>query len=218
MLTLVCFCGTNLLSLSLIIWILLNFLGIFVSNHMEEKKRNDVLLVNSFQEGNEKAFNDLVSRYRKRIFDMILKMVRNREDAKDLTQETFVKVYLGLKNFKRESSFFTWVTRIAINLCINFRKRERFRSFVSFFDLKRPLLAEEPSSRDGTKDELSQAIDAAVLSLPPKQRTVFVLRYYQRLPFEKIAEILGKSEGGSKANYFQAIKKLKRSLARYRTI
>lgn len=185
---------------------------------MKEKKRNDVLLVNSFQEGNEKAFNDLVSRYRKRIFDMILKMVRNREDAKDLTQETFVKVYLGLKNFKRESSFFTWVTRIAINLCINFRKRERFRSFVSFFDLKKPLLAEEPSSRDGSKDELSQAIDAAVLSLPPKQRTVFVLRYYQRLPFQKIAEILGKSEGGSKANYFQAIKKLKRSLARYRTI
>lgn len=206
------------MSLSLIIWILLNFLGIFVSNHMEEKKRNDDLLVNSFQEGNERAFNDLVSRYRKRIFDMILKMVRNREDAKDLTQETFVKAYLGLKNFKKESSFFTWITRIAINLCINFRKRERFRSFVSFFDLKKPLLAEEPSPRDGRKDELSQAIDAAVLSLPPKQRTVFVLRYYQRLPFEKIAEILGKSEGGTKANYFQAINKLKQSLARYRTI
>lgn len=185
---------------------------------MEQIRRDDDSLVKSFQEGEEKAFNELVLRYKEKIFDMILRMVRNKEDAKDLSQETFVKAYYGLKDFRAESSFFTWITRIALNLCINFKKREKFRSFISFFDLKKPVLIENSSSRDVVKGELTQAIDEAVLCLPPKQRMVFVLRYYQNLSFQKIAEILEKTEGGVKSNYFQAIKKLKKSLAKYRTI
>ncbi|MGB2696244.1 MAG: sigma-70 family RNA polymerase sigma factor [Candidatus Zixiibacteriota bacterium] len=179
-------------------------------------RRDEESLVRRFQKGEEKAFNELVSRYKQRIFDMILKMVRNKEDAKDLSQETFVKVYYGLKNFRSESSFFTWITRIALNLCINFQKREKFRNFVSFFDLKKPILIENSSSPDVEKDELMQAIDQAVLSLPSKQRGVFVLRYYQKLPYLKIAEILGKSEGGIKSNYFHAVNKLKKMLAQYK--
>jgi len=205
------------LSLSLILCILLNFHQTPVSNHMEEERGSDDLQLERFQRGDEKAFNELVLKYKNRIFQMILKMVRNKEDAKDLTQETFVKAYVGLKDFRREASFFTWLTRIALNLSINFTKRENFRSFVSLFDLKKPVLAQEPSLRDETGDELTRAIDDAVLSLPPKQRMVFVLRYYQRLPFQGIAEVLGKSEGGTKSNYFQAIKKLKKKLARFRT-
>ena len=184
---------------------------------MEEKRGTDDPTLERFRAGDEKAFNELVLKYKERIFQMILKMVRNKEDAKDLTQETFVKAYVGLKDFRRQSSFFTWLTRIALNLSINFTKREKFRSFISLFDLKKPVLVQEPSPRNETGDELAQAIDHAVLSLPPKQRTVFVLRYYQRLPFQRIAEVLGKSEGGTKSNYFQAIRKLKKHLARFRT-
>jgi RNA polymerase sigma factor (sigma-70 family) len=198
--------------------VFLNLLTVFVSKQMEQMRSDEESLVRRFQKGEEKAFNELVSRYKKRIFDMILKMVRNKEDAKDLSQETFVKAYRGLKNFRSESSFFTWITRIALNLCINFQKREKFRNFASFFDLKKPILIENSSSPDVEKDELMQAIDQAVLSLPSKQREVFVLRYYQKMPYLRIAETLGKSEGGVKSNYFHAVNKLKKLLAKYKTI
>jgi RNA polymerase sigma-70 factor (ECF subfamily) len=185
---------------------------------MEQMREDEESLVRRFQKGEEKAFNELVSRYKQRIFHMILKMVRNKEDAKDLSQETFVKAYYGLKGFRLESSFFTWITRIALNLCINFQKREKFRNFISFFEMKKPVPVENSSFEDQAKDELFRAIDNAVLSLPSKQREVFVLRYYQRLPYQEIAEILGKSQGGVKSNYFQAVNKLKKFLARYRTL
>jgi RNA polymerase sigma-70 factor (ECF subfamily) len=184
---------------------------------MEQMKEDEGSLVKRFQEGEEKAFNELVLRHKEKIFDMILKMVRNREDAKDLTQETFITAYWGLRNFRGESSFFTWITRIALNLCKNLKARERFRSFISLWDLKKPIPIENTPIREKVKYELNQVIDEAVLSLPPRQRMVFVLRHYQKLPFKKIAEILEKSPGGVKSNYFQAIKKLKKSLAKYRT-
>ena len=183
---------------------------------MEQMRKEDEALVRRFQKGEEKAFNELVSRYKQRIFDMILKMVRNKEDAKDLSQETFVKAYHGLKKFRSESSFFTWITRIAINLCISFKRRDRFRSFISLFDLKKPIPVENQSYEGQVKGELTQAIDQAVLSLPSRQREVFVLRYYQKLPYLRIAEILGKSEGGVKSNYFHAVNKLKKLLTKYK--
>lgn len=185
---------------------------------MEQMSKEDEALVRRVQKGEEKAFNELVSRYKQRIFDMILKMVRNKEDAKDLSQETFVKAYHGLKKFRFESSFFTWITRIAINLCISFKRRDRFRSFISIFDLKTPIPAEIQSYEEQAKDELTRAIDQAVLSLPSRQREVFVLRYYQKLPYLRIAEILGRSEGGVKSNYFHAVNKLKKLLVKYKTI
>jgi len=185
---------------------------------MKQMRNDEESLVRRFQKGEERAFNELVLKYKEKVFNMILRMVRNKEDAKDLSQETFVKAYFGLKDFRAESSFFTWITRIALNLCINFTKREKFRSFVSFFDLKKPVLIENSSSQEVEKDEMIKAIDDAVLSLPPRQRMVFVLRHYQKNPFKKIAEILGKSEGGVKSNYFQAVNKLKKTLAKYKTI
>jgi len=185
---------------------------------MEQMRKDEESLVRRFQKGEEKAFNELVLKYKEKVFDMILKMVRNKEDAKDLSQETFVRAYHGLKNFRGESSFFTWITRIALNLSINFAKREKFRSFISFLDLKKPILVVNSSPEGVMKDEMIQAIDEAVLSLPARQRMVFMLRHYQKYPFKKIAEILGKSEGGVKSNYFHAIRKLRKYLAKYRTI
>ncbi len=184
---------------------------------MKQMRKDEESLVGRFQKGEERAFNELVLKYKEKVFNMILKMVRNKEDAKDLSQETFVKAYFGLKDFRAESSFFTWITKIAINLSINFRKRERFRSFVSLLDVRKPVLINHTPPQEEVKDRLGQAIDQAVLSLPPRQQSVFVLRYYQKLPFRKIAGILGKSEGGTKSNYFQAIKKLKKTLTRFRT-
>ncbi|HEX9913186.1 MAG TPA: sigma-70 family RNA polymerase sigma factor [candidate division Zixibacteria bacterium] len=172
-------------------------------------------LIRRFKQGEEKAFNELVSLYKKGIFNLVFRMVRNQEDAMDLAQEVFVKVYHSLKDFRGESSFSTWLHRIAVNLSLNFTQRDRFRSFISLPDLTQPILSSNSPLKDYEKKELDKAIDQAVLSLPKKQKAVFVLRHYQELQYSEIAEVMGKSEGAVKANYFQAIKKLRKSLAHF---
>ena len=175
----------------------------------------DLPLVQKAKDGDQKAFTQLVTIHKRRIFGLILKMVRNSEDGQDLSQETFVKAYRGLEDFKGESSFKTWITKIAINLCINFNRKRNLRSFVSLFDLAQPLVASDSPVREQERNQISCAIDQAVLRLPPKQKTVFVLRYYQKLSYEEISQITGKSVGGLKANYFQAIRKLRKFLSGY---
>jgi len=170
-------------------------------------------LISRFKKGEERAFNDLVNLHKKRIFNLALRMVRNKEDAMDLAQEVFVKAYHSLKDFRGDSSFSTWLHRIAVNLCLNFTQRDKFRSFISLPDLGQPVISSSSPLRDFEKKELDNTIDQAVLALPKKQRAVFVLRYYQELTYSEVAKVLDKSEGAIKANYFQAIKKLKKSLA-----
>ena len=180
---------------------------------MDEEKTQE--LISRFKSGEEKAFNELVSLYKKGIFNLVFRMVRNKEDAMDLAQEVFVKVYHSLKDFRGESRFSTWLHRIAVNLSLNFTQRDKFRSFISLPDLTQPVLSSDSPLKDFEKKQISEAIDQAVLSLPKKQKAVFVLRHYQELQYSEIAEVMGKSEGAVKANYFQALKKLKKSLAHF---
>jgi RNA polymerase sigma factor (sigma-70 family) len=191
-----------------------------VSKYIEAKKMENEEkaqeLIAGFKQGEEKAFNELVNLYKKRVFHLVLRMVRNREDAMDLTQEVFVKAFHSLKDFRGESGFSTWLHRIAVNLCLNFTQRDKFRSFISLPDLAQPVASSDSPLRDFEKKELDLAIDKTVLSLPKMQRTVFVLRHYQELPYLEIAKVLGKSEGTVKANYFQAVTKLKKALSHFR--
>jgi len=177
---------------------------------------SDWVLVKSFKDGDQKAFNQLVCKYKKEVFRLTLKMIRNSEDAKDLSQEVFVKAYHNLKDFREESSFKTWLLRIAINLCINYNRKKRLRTFVSFFEIAKPLVSNDSPSNEMEKAELQKDIDQAILWLPEKQKQVFVLRHYQNLSHSQIAEITGKTEGAVKSNYFQAVKKLKKYLSEYR--
>jgi RNA polymerase sigma-70 factor (ECF subfamily) len=180
---------------------------------MMDQKDSD--LIQKFKEGDEKAFNLLVLRYQKRIYDMIYRMVRNQQDAADLSMEVFVRAYKGLKGFQERSSFYVWLARIAVNLCINFSRRDKFRSFLSIFDLSdKPSAASSPMEKmEG--DELRSAIDKATESLPARQRSVFVLKFHDGLSHKEISEIMEITEGAVKANYFQAIKKLQKILAPY---
>ncbi len=177
---------------------------------------SDWVLVKSFKDGDQKAFNQLVLKYKRDVFKLILKMIRNVEDAKDLSQEVFVKVYRNMKGFKGESSFKTWLLRIAINSCINFNRKKKLSSFISFFDMAKPLAAGNSPSKEMEKEKLQKDIDQAILRLPEKQKQVFVLRHYQNLSHSQIAEVTGKTEGGVKSNYFQAVKKLKKYLSDYK--
>jgi RNA polymerase sigma factor (sigma-70 family) len=180
------------------------------------KDERDSILIQEFKQGDEKAFNQLVLRYQKRIYDLTYHLVRNHEDAADLSQEVFVRAYRNLKKFEERSSFYVWLTRIAVNLCINFSKREKFRSFLSIFDVSEGPEVSVSPEKDVEKEELKHALDRAIKSLPERQRVTFVFRRYQDLPYREIAQIMEISEGAAKANYFQAVKKLQKLLGQYR--
>ncbi len=181
---------------------------------MEELSDSELIVL--FCKGQERAFNLLVERYKERIYYLALRMVRNHEDALDLSQQTFLKAYRKLRDFKGESTFYTWIYRIACNLCINFIKRAKFRSFISLADLTEPFSTHKDSpDLSYERGQLSEAIDEAVTHLPSQQRIAFVLHHYEGLTHQKIAQLLGKREGTIKANYFQAVKKLQKALKNY---
>jgi len=156
-------------------------------------------------------FKEAVLKYRERIFLVILKYVRNRDDAKDLTQEAFFRAYNSRHLFRGDSSLYTWIFRIAVNLSLNFKERSRVSDMKSLDD-SAYLYSDNDPTEIIRANELNESIDKAVISLPPRQRMTFVLRYYEELPFARIAENLGITEGAAKANYHQAIKKLQTTL------
>jgi len=162
----------------------------------------------------DEVFSRLVLDYRERIFLLILKYVRNRDDARDLTQDVFVRAYRSREGFRGESSPYTWLYRIAVNLALNFKSRGRDSSLVSIEESPEPV-RDEGISQSILGRELAQRIDSAVTRLPARQRMVFVLRYYEDKPHAEIAGLLGITEGAVKANFHQALTKLREGLAPY---
>ncbi len=137
-------------------------------------------------------------------------MVHDREDAADLSQETFLKAYQGLKKFKRRSSFHTWLYRITINLCINHLRKHKNRQWVQ---LERTNSVEQPEVIEKLElEELQHVVNDAVNELPEKQRAAVILRIYHGLSHKEISDILGCSVGTVKANYFHAIRNLRKVL------
>ena len=179
-------------------------------------------LVERFQNGEQEAFNELVIRYQGKIYNLVYKYVSNSETAKDLSQEIFIKAFRALPNFKRQSAFYSWLYRIAINLCIDFIRQQKRGQALSFEDLTAggndemvfndvgPL----PPDQLETK-ELGHIIGQAVQQLPPKQQRVFNLRYQDGLQLKEIAAQLDRSEGTIKAHLHHAHKRLQTLLVPY---
>ncbi|OQY27502.1 MAG: hypothetical protein B6244_10335 [Candidatus Cloacimonetes bacterium 4572_55] len=177
---------------------------------------DDLKWVDQFRNGDEKAFNELIHRYKKPIYYVILRMVRNHDDAIDLAQDTFVRAYRHIQSFKGESGFYTWLCRIAVNLSVNHINRNKTRFWESFEDVPKPVKTHKGNPSESLdREELQTAIDKAIVSLPEKQRVIFILRYYEEMSHQKIANLLGKSVGTIKAGYFHAVKKLQQELADY---
>lgn len=172
-------------------------------------------LVAKAKAGNREAFDSLVRMYKDRMFSLTYRMTGDREAALDLVQETFFAAFTGIRRFREESSFASWLYRIASNKTINFLKRKKLLSFLPLVD--NPAI--EPSYKmDDTVDstELRNEIARSVNGLPPKQKLVFNLRLYENLQFGEIARILGKSESTVKTNYRKAVEKLRKKLKNYR--
>jgi RNA polymerase sigma-70 factor (ECF subfamily) len=179
-------------------------------------------LVERFQNGEEQAFNALVIEYQKRVFNLIYKYVPNSETAKDLSQEVFIKAFLALPHFKRQSAFYSWLYRIAINLCIDYLRKQKRCHLLPLNELPTDLNDEEilndlkplPPDQAETK-ELGQIIGKAVNQLPPGQRRVFKLRYQEGLQLKEIAARLDRSEGTIKAHLYHARRRLQTLLLPY---
>jgi RNA polymerase sigma factor (sigma-70 family) len=175
--------------------------------------KTDEVLIGEFQKGDVRAFNELVRRYQERVYWVARRIVGNHADADDVAQEVFIKVYDSLKGFRSESSFYTWIYRVAVNAALNLLRKKKVRDFVRFDEIIAPLLSDEPKPDEHLEsNEQKRLIDEAIERLPARQRTVFVLRYYENLPYEEIAKMLKRSVGGMKANYFQAVQKISRYL------
>ncbi|MFC5271609.1 RNA polymerase sigma factor [Adhaeribacter terreus] len=160
------------------------------------------------EESRNMAFNQLVRKYQQKVYWHIRKMVIDHEDADDLTQEVFIKVWKHLENFRQDSQLYTWLYRIATNECLNFLKSKKRKFFLPINDVSAELSAKIDQSDLIDGDEIQLKLQKALLRLPDKQRLVFNMKYYDELKYEEISEILGTSVGALKASYHLAVKKI----------
>ena len=161
------------------------------------------------QRGDRAAFDRLVDRHQRAIYRLCYRYVNNHEDASDLAQDSFVKAYKAIGRFRGDSAFSTWLYRIAVNTCLNFRSARRMAQEELSETLADPGA---PVVQRMQERELSQQVREAVARLPEKQRATLILKIYHDLTHEEVAGILGSTVGTVKANLFHAVGNLRKML------
>jgi len=185
---------------------------------------SDTDLIIQAQKGDQSAFEELVYRYDRNVLSITIKYANNEDDAKDLYQEVFIRVYRGIKNFKFQSEFSTWLFRITTNVCLTYKSRTKEHLKVSidkdFDDEGNEFSTTKELVYDGSSPEeissganLGDIVNAAVESLSPKQKMTFVLKHYEGYKIREIAEMLNCKEGTVKKYLFDATKNLRKKLS-----
>jgi len=175
----------------------------------------DEELVKRALNGDSKAFEKLVEKYKKRVYYLAFRMTRDHDSADELAQESFVKAYQALANFKPGYNFYTWIYRICVNLSINFLKREKHTVSA---DLLREmdLLPEAKSEMDQLErmitSEQAGIVRRALNLLPPEQKSAFILKAFDNLSYEEMADVMDCSIGTVMSRLFRARQKLKSAL------
>jgi RNA polymerase sigma-70 factor (ECF subfamily) len=160
----------------------------------------------------EAAFYQLVKLYQERLYWHIRKMVMNHEDADDVLQNTFLKVWRNVGNFREESSLYTWLYRIATNESITFLNSKKKKSALPLNDVSEYLMDNLMSDPYFEGDEIQKKLQEAIVRLPEKQRIVFNMKYFDDLKYEDMAKVLDTSVGALKASYHHATKKIEEFL------
>jgi RNA polymerase sigma-70 factor (ECF subfamily) len=142
-------------------------------------------------------------------------MVIDHDDADDLTQEVFIKIFRHLDNFREDSQLYTWIYRIATNECLSFLQRKKTRFFIPIVNVSKELSSKLDNGSYLSGDEIQLTLQKALLTLPDKQRLVFNMKYFDDMPYEKISEITNTSVGALKASYHYAVKKIEEYLTRH---
>lgn len=157
----------------------------------------------------EVAFKHLLNKYQQKIYWHVRRMVIDHDDADDVTQDIFVKIWRNLDKFREDSQLYTWLYRIATNECITFLNKKKQKNNVSLDDDNSSYLSDtlaDGSYFNGDKAQLK--LQQALLTLPEKQRLVFNMKYFEDLKYDEISQILGTSVGALKASYHLAVKKI----------
>ncbi len=154
------------------------------------------------------AFNLIVTKYQTKIYWHIRRLVLDHDDSSDIVQDVFIKAWQAFSNFRKDSTIYTWLYRIATNEAISFLNKKKRKALISFHDIEHALSEKLEADNYFKGDEIQKKLQKAILKLPPKQRAVFNLRYFDEMKYEDMAKILGKSEGALKANYHHAAKKI----------
>jgi RNA polymerase sigma-70 factor (ECF subfamily) len=166
-------------------------------------------LVEACQRGEREAFDRLVVAYQRDVYRLCYRYVSNHEDADDLAQEVFLRAWRGIGRFRGDSSVKTWLYRIAVNACLNFRSQRR-----------PPTRELPPELPDGARsaaeraetDEEGRRVREAVRTLPERQRATLILKVYHELTYEEVARVLGSTVGTAKANVFHALQNLRKAM------
>lgn len=160
----------------------------------------------------KKAFNRLVQTYQEQLYWHIRKMVIIHDDANDVLQNTFVKAWQAIDNFRGDSKLYTWLYRIATNESLNFLKKKKNQSEYSLTDYETVLADSLESDEYFSGDEMQKKLQKAILKLPEKQRLVFNMKYFDAMKYDEISKILDTSVGALKASYHHAVKKIEQLL------
>ncbi|MGH9408747.1 MAG: RNA polymerase sigma factor [Vicinamibacterales bacterium] len=176
----------------------------------------DAALVDACLAGRREAFDVIVERHRRHVYQLCYRFVGNHEDASDLAQDVFIRAYRGLHRFRNQASLGTWLYRIGVNVCLNklsskAPRPEPLERLVAASD-ERIASHDESASESLLRGERAAHVRAAIARLPRKQRATLILRVYHELPHEQIASILGSSVGAVKANFFHALNNLRKLL------
>jgi len=181
-------------------------------------KLSDSELVLQAKQGSESAFEELVYRYDRSVLSIALKYVRSEDEAKDIYQEVFIRVYRGLKKFEMRSEFSTWLFRITTNVCLSHKSRSKENLNVSLNntidDENEFELADEKFNTNEMIDsvDINDLVNAALETLNPKQKMTFVLKHYEGYKIREIAEMMNCKEGTIKKYLFDAIRNLRKKL------
>jgi RNA polymerase sigma-70 factor (ECF subfamily) len=168
-------------------------------------------LVEASLAGRAGAFDAIVERHRRPVYQLCYRFVGNHEDASDLSQDVFLRAYRGLRRFRGRSSLATWLYRIGVNVCLNRLSVKRPQT-ESIEEQQHVDTRSESAPERVLRHERAARVRAAIAQLPRKQRATLVLRMYQELSHQEIADVLGSSVGAVKANFFHALSNLKKLL------
>lgn len=175
---------------------------------MDKQEESNLLERLHDERQNRRAFDELVAAFAESLYWQIRKMVLDHDDANDVLQNTLIKAWTNITQFRGESRLSTWLFRIAINETYTFLNRERQRNLTSVTDLEDMMVQNLQSDPYFSGDEAVLKLQKAILSLPEKQRLVFNMKYYDDLKYEEMSEMLGTSVGALKASYHHAVKKV----------
>lgn len=156
----------------------------------------------------EAGYTAIVKKYQEKLYWHVRRLVVNHDDANDVLQNVFIKMWKGLDNFRMDAQLYTWLYRIATNESLTFLEQKKRKATVSFGDVESGLSNSIKADKYFDADKIEWKLQLAIQQLPEKQRAVFTLRYYDEMPYEQMSKVLETSEGGLKASYHHAVKKI----------